>query len=181
MAKPPKSPELKVYRTPIGFHDAYVAAPSQKAALAAWGTSKNLFARGDAEIVTDATLTAEPLAKPGEIVRRARGTGAEHMAALHKDEPPRSPRTRPAAPERPRAKPKPRPSRSSLERAEAALEQARAKHRREEDALDTQIAELTERRRSLRDRNTADVAALEAARASAEADYDRVVERWRED
>lgn len=54
---------LKVYRTPIGFHDAYVAAPSQKAALAAWGTKKNLFARGDAGIVTDAKLsrtTARP-------------------------------------------------------------------------------------------------------------------------
>jgi hypothetical protein len=28
--------KLKVFRTPIGFHDAYVAAPSKKAALAAW-------------------------------------------------------------------------------------------------------------------------------------------------
>ena len=45
---------LKVYRTPIGFHDAYVAAPSQKAALAAWGADANLFARGSAEQVTEA-------------------------------------------------------------------------------------------------------------------------------
>ena len=29
--------KLNVYRTPIGFHDAYVAAPSQHAALLAWG------------------------------------------------------------------------------------------------------------------------------------------------
>ncbi len=29
--------KLKVFRTPAGFHDAYVAAPSRKAALAAWG------------------------------------------------------------------------------------------------------------------------------------------------
>jgi hypothetical protein len=27
--------KLKVFRTPIGFHDAYVAAPSRKAALEA--------------------------------------------------------------------------------------------------------------------------------------------------
>lgn len=27
---------LKVYRTPIGYHGAYVAAAGQKAALAAW-------------------------------------------------------------------------------------------------------------------------------------------------
>ena len=53
-------PALKVYRTPIGFHDAYVAAPSQKAALQAWGSDANLFARGVAELVTDPALTAEP-------------------------------------------------------------------------------------------------------------------------
>jgi hypothetical protein len=28
----PRVAKLKVFRTPIGFHDAYVAAPSQKAA-----------------------------------------------------------------------------------------------------------------------------------------------------
>jgi hypothetical protein len=27
---------LKVYRTPIGIHDAYVAAPSRKALLKKW-------------------------------------------------------------------------------------------------------------------------------------------------
>lgn len=76
--------KLKVYRTPIGFHDAYIAAPSQKAALAAWGADANLFARGVAEIVTDPKLTKEPLDKPGEIIRKARGTEAEHFASLPK-------------------------------------------------------------------------------------------------
>ena len=55
MAKPRKT-KLKVFRTPIGFHDAYVAAPSQKAALEAWGSDSNLFAAGVAELVTDAEL-----------------------------------------------------------------------------------------------------------------------------
>eukprot|EP01035_Chromulina_nebulosa_P046785 gene46785-63390_t len=54
--------QLKVFRTPIGFHDAYVAAPSRKAALQAWGSDADLFARGMAEIVTDPALTAGPLA-----------------------------------------------------------------------------------------------------------------------
>ena len=49
MAKSAKKPErklkLKVFRTPIGFHDAYVAAPSQKAALEAWGADSNIFAQ----------------------------------------------------------------------------------------------------------------------------------------
>ena len=73
--------QLKVYRTPIGFHDAYVAAPSQKAALAAWGSDADLFARGVAEVVTDAALTKEPLAHPGEVVRRLRGSADYHFAA----------------------------------------------------------------------------------------------------
>ena len=54
---------LKVFRTPVGFHDAYVAATSQKAALEAWGTNHNLFARGEAELVEDPDLTAEPLSE----------------------------------------------------------------------------------------------------------------------
>lgn len=41
MAKAKRNRKLKVYRTPIGFHDAYVAAPSQKAALEAWGVETN--------------------------------------------------------------------------------------------------------------------------------------------
>jgi hypothetical protein len=44
-----RASKLKVYRTAAGFHDAYVAAPSQKAALAAWGSDHDLFARGGAE------------------------------------------------------------------------------------------------------------------------------------
>jgi hypothetical protein len=49
--------KLKVYRTAIGFHDAYVAAPNQKAALEAWGSNANLFGLCMAELVTDETLT----------------------------------------------------------------------------------------------------------------------------
>ena len=37
--------KLNVYRTHIGFDDLIVAAPSQKAALEAWGSSSNLFHR----------------------------------------------------------------------------------------------------------------------------------------
>lgn len=44
--------KLKVFRTSIGFHDAYVSAPSRKAALEAWGAGKDLFAIGSAELVT---------------------------------------------------------------------------------------------------------------------------------
>jgi hypothetical protein len=53
--------QLKVICTPIGFHDAYVATPSQKAALEGWGSDANLFPRGMAAIVTDPMLTKEPI------------------------------------------------------------------------------------------------------------------------
>ncbi|MCP6280780.1 hypothetical protein NL459_29585, partial [Klebsiella pneumoniae] len=68
--------KLKVFRTAIGFHDAYVAVPTKKAALAAWGATKNLFQRGDAEEVTNPKLTAVPLARPGEVIKVIRGTAA---------------------------------------------------------------------------------------------------------
>ena len=80
--------KLKVYRTPIGFHDAYVAASSQKAALQAWGSDRDLFARGVAEVVTDPGLAAEALSQPGTVIRRSRGSAAEQIAAL----PPTPPR-----------------------------------------------------------------------------------------
>ena len=80
-----RATKLKLYRTVAGFHDAYVAASSQKAALAAWGSDKDLFARGLAEQVTDEALAAEALAAPGTVIRRSRGTTAEQIAALPPD------------------------------------------------------------------------------------------------
>jgi hypothetical protein len=127
----PRKTRLKVYRTAIGFHDAYVAAPSQKAALEAWKAETNLFAMGAAEMVSDPELTSEALAAPGTVIRKPRGTTAEHLAAAEPvksqtarrraetPEPPgkKSPATKPVR----LPKPKPRPSRKRLEEAEKAL------------------------------------------------------------
>ena len=92
--------KLKVFRTPTGFHDAYVAAPSQKAALKAWGSEHDLFARGIAEKVDDPELMREPLSQPGVVVRRLRGTMSEQIAALPNGKPARkrSPRQKPVDP-----------------------------------------------------------------------------------
>ena len=84
MPKAKRKPTLNVFRTPIGFHDAYVAAPSQKAALEAWGADANLFARGEAEEVTEPKLAKAPLERPGEVVKVLRGTRAQQLAALGK-------------------------------------------------------------------------------------------------
>ena len=82
MAKAKRKQRLKVYSTPIGFDDALVAAPSQKAALEAWGAGTNLFSQGSAHVVTDPKLSKEPLSNPGKVVKVPRGIRREHLAAL---------------------------------------------------------------------------------------------------
>ncbi|MBY9063918.1 hypothetical protein K7957_13320 [Sphingomonas yunnanensis] len=180
--------KLKVFRTPAGFHDAYVAAPSRKAALAAWGADADLFARGVAEEVTDAALMEEPLACPGEVVRRSRGSAAEQLAALPPDRPKRA---RTAAEEEvPRRKatarakvakepPAPRPSRAELEAAEAALEQEDARRRDEEKALAERQAALDRQRREAGRRHERERARLDDARVRAAEAYAASVEKWR--
>ncbi len=183
--------KLKVYRTPAGFHDAYVAAPSQKAALAAWGSDANLFARGLAEVVSDPELTREPLAHPGEVIRVART-----MADAAEDPPRRkrarvetaAPREEASSPKakampkpapKPKPKPKPKPSRAGLDRAEAAIEAAeghfaeeRAKLKREEEAL-------AARRRTLDKEQASERTRLDRARIAARDAYEAALEEWR--
>src|SRR5436309_1235739 len=79
--------KLKTYQTSLGFFDMAIAAPSMKAALAAWGSSSNLFHQGVAKETEDPKVVAATMAKPGVVLRRAVGSSgpfAEH-AALPKD------------------------------------------------------------------------------------------------
>lgn len=174
--------KLKVFRTAIGFHDAYVAAPTKKAALAAWGAGKNLFARGDAEEVTDPALMKAPLASPGEVIKVVRGTEAEHLAALPPDAPAPKKKTRPAEPaKKAKPKPRPRPSRADLDAAEEALDEART-------GFEIRLAELARREAELaRDRRTLDaerrtaLEKLEAARDKASERYETALAEWRDE
>ncbi len=175
--------KLKVYRTPIGFHDAYVAATSQKAALTAWGSDRDLFARGIAEVVTDPALTAEPLAQPGVVIKRSRGTAAEQIAALPPDVarvPRRTARgssdDRPAKASPP---PAPKPSRAALTAAEQALAQAEAGYRSDDRALRAEEAALAKRRQALDRAHREARDTLEAAREAAARAYDTAMRRWR--
>lgn len=177
---------LKVYRTPIGFHDAYVAAPSQKAALEAWGADANLFARGMAEVVTDAELTTEPLARPGEVIKRLRGSVAEQLAAapaLASKPPRRADPDSPAKPQRatkarPEPAPTPRPDRGEVEAAEAALATAAASHHDAERSLAAEEVALAERRRTLRAQGQGERDRLEQARDVAADRYATALRRW---
>lgn len=183
--------QLKVYRTPIGFHDAYVAAPSQKAALAAWGSAKDLFARGAAELVTDPALTAAPLATPGVVVKLSRGTAAEQIAALPPSRPKRrgaepvdegeaAPARRAPAPARaPAPPPMPKPSRQGLEKAEQALAEAETRHRQADRALAAEEAALAKRRKEQDRASAAERASLEEERDHERRSYDKAMAAWR--
>src|SRR5687768_886534 len=142
--------KLKVFRTATGFHDAYVAAPSRKAALAAWGADANLFARGVAEEITDPQLTAAPLERPGEVIKVSRGDLAAQLKALGPRKKAKG-KAKAEEPTKPRnaAKPKPPPKRDKVDAAEAALETMRARHAREarkledkREAIERQLAAL---------------------------------------
>lgn len=172
--------KLKVFRTSTGFHDAYVAAPSRKAALAAWGADADLFARGVAEEVTDPKLAKAALARPGEVIRLSRGDLAAQLKAL----PPRKRKTsaaRPAeAPRKPRkaAKPKPPPKRDKVDAAEKALAEARRRHEAEADKLETEREAIERKLAALRAKQGKELARLERRRDEARDAYREALAKW---
>jgi hypothetical protein len=175
-------PKLKVYRTSTGFHDAYVAAPSQKAALAAWGSDANLFARGVAEVVTDPALTEKPLANPGQIIKRLRGTAAEQIAALPPD-PIASKKREPEPKERgrlrqPKKKVAPRPDRSKLDAAEQAVNDAERRHREQERRLARKEEEVAREQRDLARQHEAELRRLQQSAEKARRAYQDAMEKW---
>jgi len=167
---------LKVFRTAIGFHDAYVAARTMKAALAAWGAERNLFASGRAELVTDPRLTKAALAEPGRVIKVLRGTKAEQYAALEASAPRRVPARRHAGPS---SKPLPRPSRAALDRADEALAAAQTRHEKALEALAKREAALREERHALARKRDKEIAALEETRDRAKDAYDEAMRNWR--
>jgi hypothetical protein len=174
--------KLKVFRTPIGFHDAYVAAPSRKAALEAWGSEANLFARGTAEEVTDPRLMAEPLKHPGEVIRVSRGDLKAQLKALgpKKAAPTRARTTagERGEPATTRTRPKPPPKRDKVDRAEAALDAAREDQAKERAALERQLEALEGKLAGLKARQAKALDRLEERLERARADYRAALESW---
>ncbi|NTS64726.1 hypothetical protein HRV97_06100 [Sphingomonas sp. HHU CXW] len=173
--------KLKVFRTAAGFHDAYVAAPSRKAALAAWGAERDLFAHGAAEEVTDPALMKEPLAHPGEVIKRSRGSAAEQFAALPADapKPKRAAKAR-AAEADPAAKPAPKPSRDALDAAQDAVDAAERDWRKVQRGLAARQAALDRERREATERHEQALADLERTRRRAQEAYNAGLAAWRE-
>ncbi len=172
--------KLKVFRTAIGFHDAYVAAPSKKAALEAWGAKNDLFAIDAAEQITDAALMASALERPGEVIKLSRGSIGDHLRAAGNSvrQPPNKvvDTAKPAPRQR---KPKPPPSRRTLELAEEEM----AKFER---AAQSDLARLLEREKQIAQERAATEARIQKDRdriekglAKARRDHDSALERWR--
>jgi hypothetical protein len=171
------SRKLKVFRTTTGFHDAYVAAPSQKAALEAWGADANLFARGVAEQVSDPKLMAAPLKRPGEVIKVSRGDLSAQLKALGprkkkggatatSDEPVTAPKRRPP------------PPRNKVEAAEAALKKARERQAAEAKKLEAERDAVERRLEALRMKQDKETARLERKRDEAREAYREALERW---
>ena len=190
--------KVKVFVVPAGFHDAYVAAPSRKAALAAWGSEHDLFARGIAQEVSDPALMAEPLAHPGEVIKRSRGTSAEQIAALPalpapaakaaEDVPAerakvgRSGAKRVASAPRkadPKPEPPPKPSSEALAASEQALADLEGSYRAADAKLVARQRALDRERRDLDAQHDREGKALSAALAAERDRYDAAMARWR--
>ena len=169
--------KLKVYRTAIGFHDAYVAAPSQKAALEAWGSDHNLFATGQAELVSDESLMREPLDHPGKVIKLRRGSADDHLSALSMGR-----RKQGKGPKRTAPRPPgPRPGRAALDEAEAALTTA---ERDRDDALariDAERAVLDRRRRETEGEHGRAIERLTRERDRRREHYAEAMAKWREE
>ena len=177
--------KLKVYRTAAGFNDLYVAAPSQKAALAAWGSDHDLFARGIAELVTDPALIAAPLASPGNVVKRSRGTAEQQLAALPpaantprpRDD--RSTARRKAAPSAGKPTPTPKPSRTGVDRAEADMDAITEEYARQLQNLAEREAALARERRDLERRHHQALEDAQIVVDTARREYDAAMRHWK--
>jgi len=179
MAKAKRKQKLKVFSTPIGFHDALVAAPSRKAALEAWGAGTNLFTQGSAHVVTDPKLTRIPLQNPGQVVKVARGTHAEQLAALGKQEAPKhkaEPQPEIIA-KKPKIRPR-KPSRAALDRAEEALDKLKARQPAELAKIESEIKALERRRTDLQRRHARDLDKAQQRLDEEREDYDAALDRY---
>ncbi|HEX8232504.1 MAG TPA: hypothetical protein VF559_04045 [Caulobacteraceae bacterium] len=135
---------LKVFASRQGFFDTVVAAPSQAAALEAWGTHQNLFAQGVARVTDEPEAVEAALARPGQVLRRAVGSGEGFTVEGGEITLPELPNP-PAAKSRGKAAAapaKPAPDRGKLDAAEAALTRAEAQHAREAAGLERERERL---------------------------------------
>jgi colicin import membrane protein len=135
---------LKVFKTHIGFHDLIVAAPSMKAAAAAWEASPRLFAQGFAEQTSEPDAVKAALAQPGTVLRRPHGQPGTYKAQPDK----------PAAPKVTASqKQKAAKAEQTRRRQEAEEKKAReAEEKRAKKAAENELADIEQEEARLRQR-----------------------------
>jgi hypothetical protein len=151
MAKKP----LKVFQAHMGFYDTVVAAPSQKAALEAWGAGKNQFAKGFAKVTNDPVAVQSALGNPGVVLRRPFGSSGPFKRDADPVSAPKvSPRqNREAKDRRKKAAMAARKAAAhELREAEAKLARAEIRKREAEFAREKAAAERQARKRIARAR-----------------------------
>ena len=153
MAKRP----LKVFRAHMGFYDTVVAAPSQKAALEAWGAGKGEFAKGFAKATADPVAVESALSDPGVVLRRPFGSSGPFRRDAEPLQAPKvSPGQRRAAKKRRRKAALEEQKRAERElreaEAQAKLTRAEIRKREAEFAREKAAAERQARKRIARAR-----------------------------
>lgn len=167
---------LKVYQTKLGFYDTVVAAPNQKAALAAWGVRQNLFAEGEAVVTEDEAAVAAAVEHPETPLRRAIGsTDPFVLDPQGLPEVPDAPaKAKSKATPKGKAAPKPPPvNRSRLEAAEKALALLEERRQRQEAGFEEEAQDLAARRAEARRAYTAARKSAQAKLAQARDAYRR--------
>lgn len=157
-----KARKLKVFQAHFGFYDTVVAAPSQAAAMQAWGVRQNVFAHGQAKITTDEAAVKAATAHPEIVLKRPIGTdGPFEVEPTSLPELPDVPPSKaarkasmPAASKAPPPAPTPPPpDRSTLNKAETALRAVDERRRAEEAAFGERQAALDEEKVAAQERD----------------------------
>lgn len=145
--------KLKVFQTRIGFHDIVVASASRAGALRAWGTRRDLFAQGLAEIVSDPSVIELALAQPETPLRRPAGSSDPFTVDPGR---PKIAEIDPGAESNGGSgkRPKPPPDRSKLDAAEATLARVNEDYKRDLASIQAQLKALDKEELALRARRT---------------------------
>jgi hypothetical protein len=172
MEPAPMPRRLKVFEARLGFYDIVVAAPSQAAALRAWGIHQNLFADGEARVCEDAKAIKAALAHAETPLRRPAGSSKAFGLEPGLPHVPKAPRpaAKRGAKSPPSAKSNPKPDRSALDAAEAALRKLDSERKNQEAELKRRREELDAAREAAlaayhEDRKAAASAVVQARKA----------------
>ena len=136
MAAKASGRKLKVFQAQFGFYDTIVAAPSQAAALRAWGIHQNLFASGGARLTTDDAAISAALEHPETPLSRAIGSAdpfqLEPASLPQVPDAAKRPAVKAVTKAKPAAAPKPPADRTALDASELTLRTLDEAQKREE-------------------------------------------------